>query len=365
MSRQSRRASDPGHVALARHDFGTTADGRRVELFVLTNAGGMEVRLLTYGGIVQSIRAPDRLGLLENVSLGYRTLAEYERDTHYLGVICGRYANRIARGRFTLDGSDHQLDINDEPNHLHGGPMGFHRAVWQAEPFEQRGGVGVVLSHTSRDGDQRYPGTVQAQARVTLTGDNALCFEFHATTDRPTPVNLAQHSYFNLSDGHTGDILAHELTIHAERYTPVDGSMIPTGELRSVAGTPFDFRTPQAVGSRIAADDEQLRFGRGYDHNFALEQPGDGEPVLAARLLDPLSGRSLEIHTTQPGLQFYSGNSLGRKEGSVEPLHGHRSGLALEAQHFPDSPNRPEFPGTILRPGEQYSHSTIYRFGWT
>lgn len=335
--------------------FGTLPDGRRVELLTLTNTHGMEVRVSEYGGTVVSIRTPDRHGRFANVTLGCSTLEEYLRDASYLGALVGRYANRIAHGRFTLEGREHQLTRNDGPHHLHGGHRGFAKVLWRAVPFEQRGVAGAVLSHTSPDGEDGYPGTLDAAVRVTLTDDNALCFDFRATTDRATPVNCTQHSYFNLAGPGAGagagagqDILGHRLTLRASRFTPVDATLIPTGELRAVRGTPFDFTQPVAIGDRIGNLDEQLGHGRGFDHNFVLDPAGADIP--AARLTHPASGRVLEVCTTQPGLQFYSGNHL-----------AHRA-LALEAQHFPDAPNHPEFPATVLRPGQEYRERIVYRF---
>ena len=347
--------------------FGTTSRGESVSVYTLKNPHGMELTVTNYGGIIVSLRVPDRGGKLDDVVLGYDSLADYEPSSPYFGAIIGRYGNRIARGRFTLDGRAYTLATNNGPNHLHGGVRGFDKVVWEAAPFERRGGdsVGLVFRHTSPDGDEGYPGTLRATVTYTLTAKNELIFDYHATTDRATLVNLTQHSYFNLAGDGKGDILGHVVTINADRFTPVDSTLIPTGEIRSVAGTPFDFRTPTPIGARIEQNDQQLRYGPGYDHNFVLNKSGkQGEPTLAARVLELTTGRVMEIYTTEPGLQFYSGNFLdGTLRGKQGVVYKHRYGFAMETQHFPDSPNKPAFPSTILRPGEEYRSRTIYRFG--
>jgi aldose 1-epimerase len=347
---------------VTRQPFGATPSGEAVELFTLTNAHGMEVRVMTYGGIIVSLKVPDRSGTPGDVVLGYDSLAGYLKDSPYFGAIVGRYGNRIAKGRFTLDGREYRLATNNGPNHLHGGIRGFDKVVWRAEPFDDARGAGVVLSHTSPDGDEGYPGTLNAKVTYALTDRNELRIDYEATTDRPTPVNLTQHSYFNLAGA--GDILDHELMIAADSFTPVDSTLIPTGIIAPVAGTPFDFRTPHPIGERIGAANEQLRFGGGYDHNFVLTRP-DGGLALAARVSDPASGRTLEIRTTEPGLQFYSGNFLdGSITGKRGVVYAHRTGLALETQHFPDSPNHPAFPPTLLIPGQAYRSTTMWTFGY-
>lgn len=346
---------------VTREPFGVTPSGEAVELFTLTNAHGLRVRAMTYGGIIVSLEAPDRRGTPGDVVLGYDSLAGYLRDSPYFGAIVGRYGNRIAKGRFTLDGKEYRLAVNNGPNHLHGGVRGFDKVVWHAEPFDDARGAGVVLTHTSPDGDEGYPGTLNAKVTYTLTDRNELRIEYEATTDQATPVNLTQHSYFNLAG--SGDILGHELMIAADSFTPVDSTLIPTGAIAPVAGTPFDFRAPHTIGERIGADNEQLRFGGGYDHNFVLTRSGTGL-ALAARVHDPVSGRTLEIRTTEPGIQFYSGNFLdGSITGKRGVVYAHRTGLALETQHFPDSPNHPNFPSTILAPGQVYRSSTVWTFG--
>ena len=346
---------------VSREPFGTTPTGEAVELVTLTNAHGVEMRVMTYGGIIVSLRVPDRNGRLGDVVLGYDSLAGYIKDSPYFGAIVGRYGNRIAKGRFTLNGTEYRLAINNGPNHLHGGIRGFDKVVWRAEPFRDARGAGVVLRHTSPDGDEGYPGTLQATVTYTLTDRNEVRIDYEATTDKATPVNLTQHSYFNLAG--SGDILGHTLMLAADRFTPVDSTLIPTGVLAPVAGTPFDFRTPHAIGERIGDANEQLRFGGGYDHNFVLTRPDTGL-ALAARLTDSLSGRTLEIRTTEPGVQFYSGNFLdGSITGKGGTVYRHRTGLCLETQHFPDSPNHPEFPSTILEPGRTYRSRTVWTFG--
>ena len=347
--------------SLTRAPFGTTAAGEPVELIRLTNANGVELRAMTYGGIIVSLRVPDRNGTLGDVVLGYDSLADYAKDSAYFGAIVGRYGNRIAKGRFSLGGKEYQLATNNGPNHLHGGGRGFDKVVWTAEPFTSDSTVGVTFTYSSPAGEEGYPGTLTAHVTYTLTDRNEVVLEYEATTDQRTPVNLTQHSYFNLTD--SGDILDHELTVTADRFTPVDSTLIPTGILAPVEGTAFDFRAPHAIGERIGAGGAQLRFGGGYDHNFVLTRAGSGL-ALAARLSDPASGRTLEIRTTEPGLQFYSGNFLdGAIIGKGGIVYQRRSGLCLETQHFPDSPNHPNFPSTILEPGRMYASRTVWTFG--
>jgi aldose 1-epimerase len=347
---------------IARAGFGSTRDGRAVEIYTLTNAHGVEMRVITYGGIITSLKVPDRAGHLGDIVLGFDTIDEYLKDPPYFGALIGRYGNRIAKGQFTLDGKTFKLATNNGPNHLHGGVKGFDKVVWSAVPGEDPNGVSVTLSRTSPDGEEGYPGNLHATVRYTLTDKNELAIDYRATTDKATPVNLTQHSYFNLTD-ESNDILGHELTIHASRYTPVDDTLIPTGELAGVQGTPFDFLKATAIGARIATDNAQLKNGRGYDHNWVLDRTGSGlQP--AARLVDPKSGRTLEVATTEPGLQFYSGNFLdGTITGKGGRMYKNRTGLCLETQHYPDSPNHPSFPSTILQPGQTYSSRTVFTFG--
>ena len=366
--------------------FGTTSAGEVVELFTMTNPQGIEVRAITYGGIIVSLKTPDRDGRWDDIVLGFDSLEPYDAGSPYFGSIIGRYGNRIARGRFSLDGETFTLATNNEPNHLHGGVRGFDKVVWTGAPFEDDDAVGVVFTYTSPDGEEGYPGTLDVRVTYTLTDADELIFEYHATTDRATPVNLTQHSYFNLAGAASDNILGHELTIDASRFTPVDSTLIPTGELAPVEGTPFDFRTSTVIGARIDGDDPQLRHGLGYDHNFVLDanpnvtsgstsddrDSSGGAPAVregprrAALVVEPVTGRTLEILTEEPGIQFYSGNFLdGTIAGKGGRVYGHRSGFCLETQHYPDAPNQPTFPSTILRPGEEYSTRTVLIFGVT
>jgi len=349
----------PGKSGVARAPFGKMPDGRAVEQFTLTNANGVEVRAITYGGIITAIRVPDRTGAFGDIALGFDRLEDYLKGHPFFGTIVGRYGNRIAGGKFTLDGRTYTLATNNGPNHLHGGKVGFDKAVWSAEPAPN--GAGVVLTHTSPDGDEGYPGTLKARVTYTLTDKNELVVDYQATTDKPTPVNLTQHTYFNLTG--SGSILDHEITINADRYTPVDATLIPTGELASVDGTPFDFRRPMAVGARIDQPHPQLKNGNGYDHNFVLNGQA-GVLRAAARIADPKSGRTVDISTTEPGVQFYTGNFLdGTLTGKGKQVYQRRAGLCLETQHYPDSPNQPAFPSSIVRPGKEYRTTTVFRFG--
>ncbi len=356
-------APEPKAAGVTQEAFATTPEGAEVSLFTLTNASGMEVRAMNYGGIILTLRVPDRDGNFEDVVLGYDALQGYLDETPYFGAIIGRYGNRIAGGAFTLDGQTYSLPVNNGPNSLHGGIKGFDKVVWEAAPFENGDGRGVVFTYTSPDGEEGYPGTLNARVTYTLTDANELIFDYHATTDKATPVNLTQHTYFNLAGDGEGDVLGHQITINAESFTPVDSTLIPTGEIAPVAGTPFDFTQPAAIGERInQTDNEQIRFGGGYDHNFVLDGP-EGEMKQAAVVYEPTSGRVMEVSTTEPGVQFYSGNFL---DGIITGKNGHvyekRFGFCLETQHYPDSPNQPNFPSTILRPGEEYQSRTIYKF---
>ncbi|HSW27987.1 MAG TPA: aldose epimerase family protein [Longimicrobiales bacterium] len=346
--------------------FGVMPDGDSVQVFTLTNARGIQAMVITYGAIIQSLKVPDRSGALGDVVLGFDDLAGYLGETPYFGALIGRYGNRIGGARFELDGTTYRLAANNGANHLHGGVRGFDKVVWDAEPVESGSGAAVVFRRTSPAGEEGYPGALSVEVTYTLTDAGDLVFDYLATTDAPTPVNLTQHSYFNLAGDGSGDVLGHLLTLNASRYTPVDAGLIPTGELASVEGTPFDFRTSHAIGERIGADDEQIRLGGGYDHNFVLNREGVAPDalVLAARVEEPTNGRFLEVRTTEPGVQFYSGNFLdGTLTGKSGAVYNHRYGFCLETQHFPDSPNQSAFPSSILRPGEEYRSRTVLTFG--
>jgi aldose 1-epimerase len=358
--------SAKGVDSVSRAPFGTAPDGTPVEVFTLTNANGVEARILSYGGIVQSLKTPDKTGKMDDVVLGFDDLAGYVKSSPYFGAIVGRYGNRIARGRFTLDGKTYKLAINNAPNSLHGGIKGFDKVVWHAEPFKSDSGVGVVLTHTSPDGDEGFPGTLKAKVTYTLNDRNELAIDYEATTDKPTPVNLTNHTYWNLAGDGKRDILGHVLAIPASGIVPVDSTLIPTGEIMKVAGTPFDFRTPTAIGARIDSPHVQLRYGRGYDHTFVLDRADQSGLVRAAHVTEPTTGRTLDIYTTEPGVQFYTGNFLdGTAVGKSGHVYKYRYGLALETHHFPDSPNQPSFPSVILRPGQVYRTKTVFKLGTT
>jgi aldose 1-epimerase len=350
------------HADVVSSPFGTLADGRKVTLYTVTNAAGMEARIIDYGAIVVSLKVPDRDGKLRDVVLGYDDLGGYLADKAFLGTIVGRFANRIAAGKFTIDGQTHQLDLNDGPNHLHGGAQGFYRKLWRSEAVRGKDGPGVRLTYVSPDGEGGYPGNLTMTVTYTVTRDNALRIAYQGTTDAPTLLNATHHSYFNLSGDPTRTILDEELTIHADQTTVVGPGLIPTGALADVAGTPLDFRKPARIGARIDAADSQLALGHGYDHNWVLR--GHGKHLReAAQLHDAHSGISLTVLTDQPGLQFYSGNFLnGTIHGKQGIAYQRRTGLCLEAQLFPDAPNHAAFPSATLRPGQRYTQTTIYRF---
>jgi len=339
-------------------------EGKPVELATLKNAHGVEVQAINYGGIITSMKVPDRTGAIADVVLGFDRPESYWADPPppYFGAIVGRYGNRLAKAQFALGGKTYKLAANNGVNHLHGGKRGFDKVIWDMATRDTPQGSSVIFTRTSPDGEEGYPGNVHATVTYTLTDKNELIVEYRATTDKATPINLTQHSYFNLAGEGSGDVLAHQLTINADRYTPVDDTLIPTGELAPVAGTPFDFRQATAVGARINGDHPQLKAGKGYDHNWVLNRKGTG-PQFAARVTDPKSGRTLEVSTTEPGVQFYAGNFLdGTIKGKGGRPYGHRAGLCLETQHFPDSPNKANFPSTILQPGKVYSSKTVMTF---
>ena len=341
--------------------FGRTQDGKEAHVYTLSNKSGMEVAITDFGGTVLSIKVPDRNGKIGDAVLGYDTLDGYETGKAYFGATVGRYGNRIAGGRFSLDGKEFPLAKNDGENHLHGGIRGFNKVLWTADSASGKSGPSLRLHYLSKDGEEGYPGNLSLQVVFSLTDANGLKIEYTATTDKKTVVNLTNHSYFNLAE--SGTILDHKLTLRASRFTLVAPGLVPTGELRSVAGTPFDFREPTAVGARIDQDDEQLKLGKGYDHNWVLDADANGTPALAATLYEPTTGRVLETWTTEPGIQLYTGNFLDRTiDGKGGRSYEHRSAVCLETQHFPDSPNRPDFPSTTLAPGKKYHTVTIYKF---
>ncbi len=347
--------------AIDRAVVGTLPDGATVERFTLRNENGVEVELATLGAAIHAIRTPDRAGQVADIVLGFDTLDGWMNNAPFFGVVVGRYANRIANGRFTLDGQEYTLATNDGPNHLHGGNRGFDKVNWSAEVLTSDDPA-VRFTYVSADGEEGYPGTLTVSVTYTLDDDNELRLDYEATTDAPTVVNLSNHSYFNLAG--TGTVLDHEIRIAADRYTPVDATLIPTGELAPVEDTPFDFRTATAIGARIEADHEQIGIAGGYDHNFVLEGQA-GTMHEAARVEDPVSGRTLEVETTQPGVQFYTGNFLdGSIVGKAGVAYARNAGFCLETQHFPDSPNQSGFPSTVLAPGQTLHETTVFRFGW-
>lgn len=341
--------------------FGTLVDSTPIDLYTLRNSKGMEAQIMTYGGIVTSLKVPDRRGTLGDVVLGYDHLEGYLKLNPCFGALIGRYGNRIARGRFSLDGVTYTLAVNNGPNHLHGGLKGFDKVVWAGRTVDTPSGPSLQLTYLSRDGEEGYPGNLLVTAVYAVTEDNGLSVDFVATTDRKTVCNLTHHSYFNLAG--KGDVLGHVVQINADRFTPVDAGLIPTGEIRPVAGTPLDFRQPMPIGRHIAdPNDEQIKLGNGYDHNFVLNKKAK-ELSLAARVSEPGSGRAMEVWTTQPATQFYTGNFLdGAITGKGGWVYQARNGFCFEPQHYPDSPNHPEFPSTVLKPGETYRHTIIYKF---
>ncbi len=351
---------------ITKSSFGTLPDGSNVDLYTLTNGKGMEVKIITYGGIIQSIRVPDRDGDLANVALGFDNLTDYVERNPYFGCITGRYANRIALGRFTLDGVTYQLATNNPPNHLHGGDVGFDKRLWEATEIHKGKSVGLKLTYTSPDGEENYPGTLKVEVKYLLTRKNEIEMHYRATTDKATIVNLTNHTYFNLEGEGTSSTYDHKLTLNADHYTPVDPTLIPTGAIDPVEGTPMDFTEPHAIGERIRDGSfEQLVIGRGYDHNWVLNDSGKSKKKLfkAAKVVEPDTGRVLEVLTTEPGIQFYAGNFLdGTLVGTSHQMYRQGDGFALETQHYPDSPNHANFPSTVLRPGEVYKTSTTYKF---
>lgn len=341
--------------------FGVLPNGDSVHVYTLRN-GDVSMRVMDYGGIVLSLETPDRAGKRGDIVLGYDSLPGYLESSPYFGALIGRYGNRIAKGRFSLDGATYSLATNNGPNALHGGVTGFDKVRWDVQAASD---TSLVLRHVSKDGDEGYPGTLTSTVAYTLTADNRWVIDYQATTDKATPVNLTQHTYWNLSGTGAQPILQHDVQLFAEQFTPVDTTLIPTGTLQAVAGTPFDFRTPYAIGARINANDTQLRYGGGYDHNFVLGGVRDSAGLVhAAQVIEPVSGRTLDVHTTEPGIQFYSGNFLdGTITGKRGEVYAQRTGFCLETQHYPDSPNQAAFPTTVLRPGSTLTSRTVYSFG--
>lgn len=354
-----------GKSSVLRTPLGAMPDGTPVEMFTLRNVNGLQLLAINYGAIIMSLNVPDRNGRFADIVNGHDSLDGYLNRSRYFGAAVGRYGNRIAKGRFSLDGTQYALAVNDGPNHLHGGVRGFDKVMWNVSRSAIRAGsreAAVTFSRVSPDGEEGYPGTLRVSVTYVLTDENELLVAYAATTNKATPINLTQHSYFNLAGHQAKDILDHRLTVNADRFTPVDATQIPTGSLAPVAGTPFDFRTPARIGARIAADNEQLKIGGGYDHNFVLNRQGAGL-VLAARLEDPASGRVMEVLTTEPGLQVATANRLdGTIVGKAGAKYGRHSAVCLETQHFPDSPNKPSFPSTILRPGTSFESRTVFKF---
>ena len=343
-----------------REYYGTAEDGQNVDAFTLSNKTGLTARILTFGGIIASLKVPDCQGRTANVVLGLDSLAGYAHRSPHFGALTGRYANRIARGRFTLDGVEYRLPTNAGPNAIHGGPRGFHKVVWRAASGD---GEALILRHLSPDGDEGYPGNLAVEVIYSVADPNELRIEYSATTDRPTIINLTNHSYFNLAGEGTGDILGHVVSIEADHFTPVDSTMIPTGEIRPVLGTPFDFTSPIAIGARIRMGDEQIVRARGYDHNWVLRNPSSNLLATAARAFEPTTGRILEVLTDAPGLQVYTANDLsGTLVGPGGKVYRQGDGICFETQRFPDAPNQPTFPSAVLRPGEYFRSATVFRF---
>ncbi|WDF63601.1 aldose epimerase family protein [Flavobacterium sp. KACC 22763] len=355
-------ADEKALVTIDKSEYGTTAKGEKVESYKLKNQNGMEVDIITFGGRITDLKVPNKEGVSENVVIGFNSLAQYEKENPFFGALIGRYGNRIAKGKFSLDGKEYQLAINNAPNALHGGPQGFFNVVWKADEVKSGETASLKLSYVSKDLEEGYPGNLKVFVTYTLTNDNQLEVLYEATTDKKTVVNLTQHSYFNLSGDFTKTILDHELTLNADKLVPVDADLIPTGKLEDVAGTPFDFRTPKLIGKDINAKNDQLEKGKGYDHCWVLNNPEKGKTIIA-KVYHAASGRVMEMTTDEPGIQFYSGNFL---DGTLPMPNGgtfaHRTGLCLETEHYPDSPNQKNFPTTVLNPGENYKTKTTFKF---
>ncbi|MEJ7712806.1 MAG: aldose epimerase family protein [Pyrinomonadaceae bacterium] len=337
--------------------FGKTADGEAVDLYTLTNSKGMEVQITNYGGIIVSLKTPDRAGKAGDVVLGFESLDGYLKPHPFFGALVGRYANRIAKGVFKLNNTEYKLAQNNNGNHIHGGPRGFDKRVWKAREVAEM----LELVYASKDGEEGYPGNLTTTVTYQLTDANELKISYSASTDKDTIINLTNHSYFNLAG--TGDVLGHEVMINAEQFTPVDETSIPTGEVAAVKGTPFDFTQRTPIGARIEDQHQQINFGKGYDHNWVIKKAQGDALALAASVYEPTSGRVLEVYTTQPGVQFYTGNFLnGSVIGKKNTAYARRSGFCLETQHYPDSPNKPQFPTVVLKPGQKYQETTVFKF---
>ncbi|MBN1907019.1 MAG: galactose mutarotase [Deltaproteobacteria bacterium] len=338
-------------------------EGKKIDLYTLKNSNGMEAKITNYGGIVTSIKVPDKKGNLSDVVLGFNNLKDYLSNSSYFGAIIGRYANRIGNAKFSLDGVEYTLAKNNWANSLHGGVKGFDKVLWEAEPAFGKEGQSLKLTYMSKDGEEGFPGNMDVTVTYTLKDDNSFRIDYLATTDKTTVVNLTNHTYWNLAGEGSGNILSHQLMLNAGAFTPVDRGSIPTGEIRPVEDTPMDFKKPKAIGDRIGSDYEQLKFANGYDHNWGIDSSDEEKPALAATVYEPISGRYMEVYTTEPGIQFYSGNFLNDSIiGKSSKAYGARSGLCLETQHYPDSPNKPEFPPVVLEPEEIYRSTTIYKF---
>jgi len=342
-------------MSIAKEPFGKTSSGQTIDQYTLTNSNGLKTKIITYGGYITSLQVPDRNGKFTDIVLGYDTLEQYVNDNAYIGALVGRYANRIAKGKFALNGVEYTLATNNGPNHLHGGIKGFNKAVWNAQPIDDANGPGLNLTYISKDGEEGFPGNLSCTVIYTLTNNNELKISYEATTDKATIVNLTSHSYFNLAGHNSGDILGHELMINADNYTPADETLIPTGQIAPVKGMNVDFAKSTVIGSRIA------KVTGGYDHNFVLNNK-KSKLGLAARVYEPKAGRVMEIHTTEPGIQFYSGNFLDGSAKGKGTVYNKHCGFCLETQHFPDSPNKPNFPSVVLKPGEKYTHLTVHKF---
>lgn len=356
-----KKVEQGGVGAVTTQEFGKTEKGEAVSLYTLRNRNGVEIAITNYGARVVTLKTPDAKGRLADISLGFDTLKGYEGPNPYFGAIVGRYGNRIAKGKFTLDGKEYTLAKNNGENSLHGGLVGFDRVIWSGKTEESNGVHKAILSYTSKDGEEGYPGNLKVTVTYSISDNDDIQIDYHATTDKATVLNVTNHTYFNLAGQGNGDILGQVMQLNADRFTPVDGGLIPTGELKDVTGTPFDFRKPTVIGSRINDKDEQLKLGKGYDHNFVLNRSASGL-VMAARAVDPASGRALEVWTTEPGVQFYTGNFLdGTVTGKNATNYAQRTGFCLETQHYPDSPNHPDFPTTVLKPGEEYKSTTVWK----